>query len=81
MEKEKNISLRMERQHLLHKADEQEYISLYRDLQPGVNVYWNGFGQPPVLSYRVAFDDMEFNRVRQRERKLVKGRFVGCGKT
>ena len=77
MDNEKIISLRMERQHLLHKADEQEYISLYRDLQPGVNVYWNGFGQLPVLSYRAAFDDMEFNRVRQRERKLVKGRFAG----
>lgn len=77
MEIEKIISLRMERQHILEKADEQEYISLYRDLQPGVNVYWNGFGQPPVLSYRASFDDMEFNRIRQRERKLVKGRFAG----
>lgn len=77
MDIEKMISLRMERQHILKKADEQEYISLYRDLQPGVNVYWNGFGQPPVLSYRASFDDMEFNRIRQIERKLVKGRFAG----
>lgn len=50
---------------------------MYRDLQPGQNVYWNGFGEPPVLSYRVSFDDIEFNRKRQRERKLVKGRFAG----
>jgi len=67
----------VERQHILVKADEQENVSLYRDLQPGLNVYWNGFGQPPVLSHRASFDDMEFNRIRQNERKLVKGRFAG----
>ena len=47
MNENKIVSLRMERQHLTHKADENEYISLYRDLQPGQNVYWNGFGDPP----------------------------------
>lgn len=26
------VSLRMERQHLTHKADENEYISLYREI-------------------------------------------------
>lgn len=67
----------MKRQHLLTKADESEYISLYRDTQPGQNVYWHGFGDPPVLSSRAAFDDIEFNRNRQLERKLVKGRFAG----
>ena len=30
----KIISLRMERQHFIHKADENEYVSLYRDTQP-----------------------------------------------
>lgn len=69
-------ALRMERQHLLHKANEQEYRKLYRDLQPGLNVYWNGFGQPPTLSFRADFDDIEFNRVRQAERELIKGRFA-----
>ena len=73
----KIISLRMERQHLIHKANEDEYIKLYRDMQPGQNVYWNGFGQPPTLSHRASFDDIEFNRKRQLERKLVKGRFAG----
>ena len=71
------ISLRMERQYLIHKANEDEYIKLYRDMQPGQNVYWNGFGQPPTLSHRAKFDDIEFNRKRQLERKLVKGRFAG----
>ena len=74
---EKILSLRMERQCLLRKADETEYIALYRDTQPGQNVYWHGFGEPPVLSFRAAFDDMEFNRQRQLQRKLVKGRFAG----
>ena len=70
-------SLRMERQHFVKKATEEEYIELYRDMQPGLNVYWNGFGQPPTLSFRAGFDDIEFNRERQMNRELVKGRFAG----
>lgn len=73
----KIIFLRMERQHLVRKANEEEYIELYRDMQPGLNVYWNGFGQPPTLSFRTNFDDIVFNEERQRKRKLVKGRFAG----
>lgn len=73
----KIVSLRMERQHLVGKASEQEYPALYRDLQPGQNVYWNGFGQPPTLSFRTEFNDLEFNRDRQLDRKLLKGRFAG----
>jgi len=71
------ISLRMERQCLANKANIEEYQRLYRDLQPGQNVYWNGFGQPPVLSFRADFDDIEFNRVRQSRHELIKGRFAG----
>ncbi len=67
----------MERQHLTNKADESEYISLYRDLQPGQNVYWSGFGEPPSLTFRVNFDDIEFNRLRQADRSLLKGSFAG----
>lgn len=74
---EKIIALRMERQHLSQRAGEEEYIALYRDLQPGQNVYWNGFGQPPSLTFRANFDDIEFNRDRQSERTLIKGRFGG----
>ena len=73
----KIISLRMERQCFINKADEREYTDLYRDTQPGQNVYWNGFGEPPTLSFRAGFDDIEFNRKRQLERELVKGRFSG----
>ena len=62
----------MERQFLTKEANEDEYIELYRDMQPGLNVYWNGFGQPPVVSFRAAFEDMDFNRERQMKRELVK---------
>ena len=71
------IALRMERQFLTRQSDESEYDGLYRDTSPGQNVYWNGFGDPPSLTYRVAFDDIEYNRRRQKERLLIKGRFQG----
>jgi hypothetical protein len=70
-------ALRMERQHLTRKATKADYDALYRDMQPGQNVYWNGFGDPPSLTYRADFDDMEYNRKRQADRILVKGRFAG----
>lgn len=73
----KIINLMIERQHLANLASEEEYIALYKDLQPGQNVYWNGFGDPPTLTYRADFNDMEFNRTRQNKRQLIKGRFVG----
>ena len=76
-DKNKITALRMERQHLTRKANEAEYIALYRDMQPGQNVYWNGFGDPPSLTYRADFDDIAFNRERQKEHLLVKGRFQG----
>ncbi len=71
------IALRMERQHFKRKANKEEYIKLYRDTQPGQNVYWNGFGDPPSITYRADFDDIEFNRERQNSRNLLKGRFQG----
>ena len=72
---ERVIALRMERQHLTKPAGLEEYNVLYRDLSPGLNVYWHGFGEPPCLVYRAGFDDLEYNRERQRNRELVKGRF------
>ena len=76
-DKNKITALRMERQHLTRKANETEYIELYRDTQPGQNVYWNGFGDPPSLTYRADFNDIEFNRKRQLNHELIKGRFAG----
>jgi hypothetical protein len=74
---DKITTLRMERQHLIRPATQDEYSDLYRDLSPGYNVYWNGFGNPPTLTYRADFDDMEFNRRRQASRELVKARLIG----
>lgn len=75
--KSKITALRMSRQFITRNADEKEYELLFRDMQPGYNVYWNGFGQPPTLSFRTKFDDIEFNAKRIFERKLIKGRFCG----
>lgn len=69
------IALRMRRQCLTAHADEKEYRKLYRDLSPGLNVHWHGFGQPPCLVYRTDFDDKAYNGKRQLEREIVKGRF------
>lgn len=71
------LALRMQRQHLAAPADEAGYDALYRDLQPGLNLYWHGFGQPPELTFRADFDDIEYNRERQARRELIKGRFAG----
>ena len=75
--KKRILILRMERQYLSRKANEKEYLELYRDTQPGQNEYWHGFGQPPVMAFRADFDDIEWNRARQEKRELVKGRFQG----
>ena len=77
MQAKRVTALRMERQHLTRPANEEEYRALYRDLQPGQNVYWRGFGQPPTLSFRAAFDDLEYNRKRLADHELIKGRFCG----
>lgn len=72
---ENMIALRMQRQCLQKRIDRKGYIQLYRDLSPGLNVHWHGFGQPPCLVYRTDFDDVAFNGKRQLKRELVKGRF------
>lgn len=73
----KHLALRMQRQHLTTPVTEEDYDDLYRDLQPGMNLYWHGFGQPPECTFRADFEDVEYNRQRQARRDLVKGRFAG----
>lgn len=70
-------ALRMQRQHLITPVDMDGYGKLYRDLQPGQNLYWHGFGQPPELTFRASFDDVAHNRGRLARRELIKGRFAG----
>lgn len=73
----KLLALRMQRQQLITPVGEEDYDALYRDLQPGLNAYWHGFGQPPELTFRADFDDIAHNRERLARRELVKGRFAG----
>ena len=75
--KRKILALRMQRQHLTNPVDASGYDDLYRDLQPGMNLYWHGFGQPPECTFRADFDDVAYNRQRQARRALIKGRFTG----
>ncbi len=77
MEAKHITALRMARQGFSMPIGEADYEALYRDLQPGRNVYWNGFGQPPTLAPRLDFDDLEYNRLRQRSRALIKVRVAG----
>lgn len=72
---ENMIALRMHRQGLSEHVQKKEYDKLYRDLSPGLNLHWHGFGQPPCLVYRTDFDDVAHNGWRQLNRELVKGRF------
>jgi hypothetical protein len=67
----------MERNFLTSKAEIDEYVSLYHDTQPVQSKYWNGFGQPPTITFRTDFDDIAFNKRRQSDRTLIKGRFQG----
>ena len=60
-------ALRMRRHCLTRRAGAAEYDALYRDLSPGLNVHWHGFGQPPCLVERADFDDVEYNGRRQRQ--------------
>jgi hypothetical protein len=38
MDNKRIINLRVERQCLIHQADQTAYLSLYRDMKPGQNV-------------------------------------------
>ncbi len=69
---DKIIALRMERQYLTRRCPVEDYDALYRDLQPGQNYYWHGFGFPPELTHRVDFDDRDYNKSRQASRTLIK---------
>ncbi|MBE5809575.1 MAG: hypothetical protein E7318_01430 [Clostridiales bacterium] len=73
----KLLALRLQRQQLVTPVAAAGYDALYRDLQPGMNLYWHGFGQPPECTFRADFDDVDYNRQRQARRQLVKGRFAG----
>lgn len=71
---------RLKRQRLIEPVsdeNEEEYISLFRLLQPVAPVHFSRPGDPPKLVHRVCFDDTKLsNELRERHR-IVKGRFSG----
>ena len=68
----KLLALRLQRQQLVTPVAAAGYDALYRDLQPGMNLYWHGFGQPPECTFRADFDDVDYNRQRQARRQLLR---------
>ena len=46
-------ALRMRRHCLTRRAGAAEYDALYRDLSPGLNVHWHGFGRRAWWSARI----------------------------
>lgn len=72
---------RLARQRLLYPIEketcEQEYIELFRLLQPVSPVHFSRPGDPPRLVHRTSFNDFALaGRLRERNR-MVKGRFCG----
>lgn len=62
---------------LTDEQNEENYVTLFRKLQPVAPVYFSRPGDPPKLVHRTLFDDrgMSFS-LRERQR-LIKGRFQG----
>jgi hypothetical protein len=69
---------RLRRQRLVGPAqDEQEYLDLFRLLQPVFPIASSRPGDPPRLVHRAAFDDAWLSRRLRARRALIKGRFLG----
>lgn len=75
--KEAIFAERLRRQWLLEPVTTQEeYASLFRQLQPVSPVYFSCPGDPPSLVHRAAFEDREVASSWRESRKIVKGRFL-----
>lgn len=72
------IGLRMERQKLTNQAStKEEYMELFRNMQPITPLYFSRPGDPPCLVHRVSFDDRLHNDILRSNRNIVKARFQG----
>jgi hypothetical protein len=69
----------MQRQHLLKKANKKEYEELFRMMSPVSTLYWTRPGDPPVLVYRAAFDDLRWNDEKRSRREILKRSFQKGG--
>lgn len=78
MDSNKIKGLRMLRQCLSKPADtKEEYMELFRLMQPVTPLYFSRPGDPPCLVHRVSFDDKVHNDILRGQRELVKARFQG----
>lgn len=72
---------RMRRQRLLepieHPMYKEEYLQLFRLLQPVSPIYFTRPGDPPKLVHRTRFDDYDLSSELRSRQQYVKGRFWG----
>ncbi|MFC1716635.1 DNA glycosylase AlkZ-like family protein [Candidatus Poribacteria bacterium] len=74
------LAERLRRQRLIDPLDEpDEYIELFRLLQPVSPVAMTMPGDPPKLVHRTSFDNGAIADRMREERLMVKGRFLGGG--
>lgn len=75
------INHRLGRQGLLEPISnakkEEQYITLFRQLQPVAPVHFSRPGDPPKLVHRTSFDDFNLSSRLREQQKFVKGRFLG----
>ena len=71
------IAERLRRQRFLDKVDaEDEYVRLFRLMQPVSPPAFSRPGNPPILEGRVAFDDSVLTDRLRKDRIIIKGRFL-----
>ena len=72
---------RMRRQRLLEPialgTDVEEYLELFRLMQPVAPVHFTRPGDPPTLVHRTGFDDYDLSSQLRKEHRIIKGRFAG----
>jgi hypothetical protein len=80
-EYESIIFERLKRQGLLTPLEniknEEEYIKLFKSLQPVAPVHFTRPGDPPRLVHRTSYDDSRITGKLRKKHQLIKGRFLG----
>ena len=76
--KESNVVMeRLRRQHLLKPVrSSDDYLSLFRIMQPVSTGWFSRPGNPPVLENRASFNDSNLTDKLRRDRIIVKARFL-----
>lgn len=75
------IHERLKRQGLLnpleHTGQEEEYIRLFKRLQPVAPIHFTRPGSPPSLVHRTVFNDSQVANALRKKHRIIKGRFLG----